>query len=92
MKSKDLAHDQWMALSDIYGEMQGKCVRIDKRLQARTPPGTGDLCLLNRRAMDLMQELRMHCLYAGIEARRAAEGWVRPENPTAAPSEGDGKV
>lgn len=74
MAGYELNHDQLMKLADIYGEMQGKCLRIEKRIDARNPQNVGNLQELNRRAMDLMQQLRLHCHYAGIEAERGGEG------------------
>jgi hypothetical protein len=79
MPSDYLTHDQWMALADIYREMQVKTYRIKK------PPGTAELYELNSRANTLAQELRMHCHYAGIQAQRVADGWKTPKKPEAPP-------
>jgi hypothetical protein len=79
MTNKELTHDQWEALSEIYGEMQRKTLRIEKRLNLRNPPGTSELYKLNHRMNDLAQQLRMHCHYAGVQSRRVADGRTTPK-------------
>jgi hypothetical protein len=87
MPSDNLTYNQWMRVAAIYREMQGKTRRIEKRLEARQPPGTDELYHLNRRANDLMQELFLHCHYAGIQARRIAGDGYRPPAPETPPAD-----